>query len=144
MFFHLAWLQWRSLLCHVSHFLAKRVSYNNFYDLKYWSGLVIPTHCCRMFCDNRETIGHPVYNLCLQVQGSISQLFSLNGNSKSASLLKVKRNSSNMHYCLVALAPDALINNGSAIPSNPQEGMKGSALTHKVHRARTTNCFHNC
>ncbi|KAM9204536.1 potassium voltage-gated channel subfamily KQT member 1-like [Mergus octosetaceus] len=97
-----------------------------------------------MSCDNGETIGHSMYNLCGQIQGSTSQLSSLNGNRKSATLLKVRGSSSNMQYSSVALGPDAPVNNGSGIPCNPKEGMKASVVTaSEVHRACTAKCFHS-
>uniref|UniRef100_A0A8B9SL24 Potassium voltage-gated channel subfamily KQT member 1 n=1 Tax=Anas platyrhynchos TaxID=8839 RepID=A0A8B9SL24_ANAPL len=97
-----------------------------------------------MSCDNGETIGHSMYNLCGQIQGSTSQLSSLNGNRKYATLLKVRGSSSNMQYSSVALGPDAPVNNGSGIPCNPKEGMKASVVTaSEVHRACTAKCFHS-
>ncbi|XP_068514841.1 potassium voltage-gated channel subfamily KQT member 1-like isoform X3 [Anas acuta] len=97
-----------------------------------------------MSCDNGETIGHSMYNLCGQIQGSTSQLSSLNGNRKYATLLKVRGSSSNMQYSSVALGPYAPVNNGSGIPCNPKEGMKASVVTaSEVHRACTAKCFHS-
>uniref|UniRef100_A0A8B9ICV6 Potassium voltage-gated channel subfamily KQT member 1 n=1 Tax=Anser brachyrhynchus TaxID=132585 RepID=A0A8B9ICV6_9AVES len=97
-----------------------------------------------MSCDNRETTEHSMYNLCGQVQGSTSQFSSLNGNRKSATLLKVRGSSSNVQYSSVALGPGAPVNNGSGIPCNPKEGTKASAVAaSEVHRACTAKCFHS-
>ncbi|CAM9175737.1 unnamed protein product, partial [Bubo scandiacus] len=85
-----------------------------------------------------------MYNLCGQVQGSNCQLSSLNGNRKSAALLEVRGNLSNMQYSSVALDPDAPVNNGSGIPHNPEKGTKAAALTEsEAHRACTMKCFHS-
>uniref|UniRef100_A0A8C3KVR4 Potassium voltage-gated channel subfamily KQT member 1 n=1 Tax=Calidris pygmaea TaxID=425635 RepID=A0A8C3KVR4_9CHAR len=95
-----------------------------------------------MSCDSGETVGHPMYNLCGQVQGSASQLNSLSGNRKSAALLEVRGSLSNMHYSSVALDPDTPVNNGSGVPRNSEEGTKAAALTEsEVRRACTTHCF---
>lgn len=97
-----------------------------------------------MSCSSRETVGHLMYNRCGQVQGSTSQPSSLNGNRKSAALLKVRGNLSNMQYYSVALDPETLVNNGSGIPRNPEEGKKAAALMEsEVHRACTTKCFYS-
>ncbi|KAM9640790.1 potassium voltage-gated channel subfamily KQT member 1-like isoform 6-T6 [Morphnus guianensis] len=97
-----------------------------------------------MSCDSRETVGHPMYNCCGQVQGSTSQLSSLNGNRKSAVLLEVRGNLSNRQYSAVAPDPETSVNNGSRIPRSPEEGTKAAALTEsEVRRACTTKCFHS-
>ncbi|XP_075018681.1 potassium voltage-gated channel subfamily KQT member 1-like [Calonectris borealis] len=97
-----------------------------------------------MSCDSGETVGHPMDNCCGQVQGSASQLSSLNGNRKSAALLEVRGNLSNMQYSWVALDPETLVNNGSGAPRSPEEGTKAAALTEsEVRRACTTKCFHS-
>ena len=114
------------------------------HDFKYRSELVIPVRCYRMSCDSGETVGHPMYNRCGQVQGSTSQLSSLNGNRKSAVLLEVRGNLSNIQYSSVALDPNTPVNNGSGIPRNPEEGAKAVALTEsEVRTACTTKCFHS-
>ncbi|KQK84997.1 potassium voltage-gated channel subfamily KQT member 1-like protein [Amazona aestiva] len=69
-----------------------------------------------------------MYNRCGQVQGSTSQLSSLNGNRESAALLGVRGSLSNMQYSSVALDPETPGNNGSGIPHNPEEGTKAAAL----------------
>ncbi|KAM6094523.1 potassium voltage-gated channel subfamily KQT member 1-like isoform 2-T2 [Chlamydotis macqueenii] len=97
-----------------------------------------------MSYDSKETVGHPMYNCCGQVQGSTSQLSSPNGHRKSAALLEVRGNISNMQYSSVALDPETVVNNGSEIPRNPEEGTKAAALTEsEVHKACTTKCFHS-
>ncbi|XP_059671961.1 potassium voltage-gated channel subfamily KQT member 1 isoform X3 [Gavia stellata] len=97
-----------------------------------------------MSCDSGETVGHPMYTRCGQVQGSTSQISSLNGNRKSAALLEVRGNLSNMQYSSVALDPETPVNNGSGIPHNPEEGTKAAALAEsEVRRACATKCFHN-
>ncbi|XP_064373381.1 potassium voltage-gated channel subfamily KQT member 1-like [Dromaius novaehollandiae] len=90
-----------------------------------------------------ETVGHPMYNLCGKVQSSGSQLSSLDGNRKSATLLEVRENLNNMHYSSVALDPDTTVTNGSRIPCNPEESTKASALAgREIRRACTTKCFY--
>ncbi|XP_063211664.1 potassium voltage-gated channel subfamily KQT member 1-like isoform X3 [Chroicocephalus ridibundus] len=97
-----------------------------------------------MSCSSGETVGHPMHNLCGQVQGTTSQLSSLNGNRKSAALLEVRGNLSSMQYSSVALDPDTPVNNGSGIPRNSEEGTKAAALTESdIHKACTTKCFHS-
>ncbi|XP_032850927.2 potassium voltage-gated channel subfamily KQT member 1 [Tyto alba] len=94
--------------------------------------------------DSGETVGHPLYNLCGQAQGSASQLSSLNGSRRSAALLEVRGNLSNMQYLSVALDPGTPVNNGSGILHNPEEGTKAAALTEsEAHRTCTTKCFHS-
>lgn len=97
-----------------------------------------------MSCDSGETVGHPMYNRCGQVQGSTSQLSSLNGNRESAALLRVRGSLSNMQYSSVALDPETQGNNVSGIPHNPEEGTKAAALAEgEVRRACTTKCFYS-
>ncbi|XP_054054663.1 potassium voltage-gated channel subfamily KQT member 1-like isoform X3 [Rissa tridactyla] len=97
-----------------------------------------------MSCSSGETVGHAMHNLCGQVQGTTSQLSSLNGNRKSAALLEVRGNLSSMQYSSVALDPDTPVNNGSGIPRNSEEGTKAAALTESdIHKACTTKCFHS-
>nr|XP_009676993.1 PREDICTED: potassium voltage-gated channel subfamily KQT member 1-like isoform X2 [Struthio camelus australis] len=96
-----------------------------------------------MSYSNGETVGHPMYNLCGQVQSSSCQLSSLDENRKSATLLEVRGNLNNMHYSSVALDPDTTVNNGSGIPCNPKESTKASALAgSEIRRACTTKCFY--
>lgn len=114
------------------------------HNFKYWSGLLSTVRCYRMSCDSEETVGHPMYNLCGQVQGSTSQLSSLSGNRKSAALLEVRGNISKMQYSSVPLDPETPMDNGSGIPHSTAEGRKAAASTEsEVHRACTTKCFHS-
>ncbi|XP_056198081.1 potassium voltage-gated channel subfamily KQT member 1-like [Falco biarmicus] len=95
-----------------------------------------------MSYDSGETVGHSMYNRCGWVQGSASQLSSLNGNKKSPTSLEVRGNLGNMQYSSVALDPETLVNNGSGIPRNSEEDTKAASLTEsEVHRACTTKCF---
>ncbi|KAM9389630.1 potassium voltage-gated channel subfamily KQT member 1-like [Phaethornis superciliosus] len=97
-----------------------------------------------MSCDSGETLGHPTYNLYGQIQGSTSQLSSLNGNRKSAALLEVRGSLSSMQYSSVALDTETPVNNESGIPCSPEEGTKAAGSTEsKVPRACTTVCFHS-
>ncbi|XP_025065566.1 potassium voltage-gated channel subfamily KQT member 1-like isoform X4 [Alligator sinensis] len=92
---------------------------------------------------NGETGGHPMFNLCHQVQCSSSQLGSLNGHKKSARFLEVRGNLNNMQYSSVAMDPDTMMNNGSGIPCNSEEDGKDPALTgSEIHKAYTTKCFY--
>ncbi|XP_009703027.1 PREDICTED: potassium voltage-gated channel subfamily KQT member 1-like, partial [Cariama cristata] len=101
-------------------------------------------NCPQISWDSEETVGHPVYNCCGEVQGSTSQLSSLNGNRKSAALLEVRGKLSNMQYSSVAVDPETSVNNGSGIPRSPKEGTKTATLTeNEVYRACTTKCFHS-
>ncbi|XP_060110408.1 potassium voltage-gated channel subfamily KQT member 1-like [Heteronotia binoei] len=70
---------------------------------------------------NSESGGHPMYKLCSRVQHSDSRVGNLNGHRKSAPLLEVRTNLSNMQYSSVVLEPDSLVTNGSRIPSNSEE-----------------------
>ncbi|KAM8819944.1 potassium voltage-gated channel subfamily KQT member 1-like [Eudromia elegans] len=89
-----------------------------------------------------ETVGHPMYNLSGQVQSSSSQLSSLGGNRKSATLLEVSGNLNNMRYSSVALDPGTAVTNGSGIPCNPEESTK-AARGSETRRTCTTKCFYD-
>ncbi|XP_071589463.1 potassium voltage-gated channel subfamily KQT member 1 [Heliangelus exortis] len=95
-----------------------------------------------MSCDSGETVKHPTYNLYGQIQGSTSQLSSLNGNRKSAAFLEVRGSLSSMQYSSVVLDTETPVNNVSGIPCSPEEGTKAAGSPEsKVPRACTTICF---
>lgn len=49
-----------------------------------------------------------------------------------------------MQYSSVAPDPESLVNNGSGIPHNTEEGTEAAALTEsEVCSAYTTKCFHS-
>ncbi|XP_068018492.1 potassium voltage-gated channel subfamily KQT member 1-like [Melanerpes formicivorus] len=97
-----------------------------------------------MSSDSGETVGHPMYNLCGQIQGSTSPLSSLDGNRKPAALLEVRGTLSRMQYSAVATDPETSVNNGSRIPHSPEEGTKAAASTEgEVCRACAAKCFHS-
>uniref|UniRef100_A0A8D0HMX1 Potassium voltage-gated channel subfamily KQT member 1 n=1 Tax=Sphenodon punctatus TaxID=8508 RepID=A0A8D0HMX1_SPHPU len=91
-----------------------------------------------------------MYNLCSQVQCSSSQLGSLNGHGKSATLLEVRASLNNMQYSSVALDPDSMMNNGSRISQDSEENSKDSAFQlsnqpmtgSEIRRTYTTKCFY--
>ncbi|XP_054856158.1 potassium voltage-gated channel subfamily KQT member 1-like [Eublepharis macularius] len=99
---------------------------------------------------NGETGGHPMYKLCSRVQHSDSQVGNLNGHRKSATLLEVRTNLSNMQYSSVVLDADSLVTNGSRIPSNSGEEstqdpvfqINSESMTASEVRRAYTKCFY--
>ncbi|XP_077166893.1 potassium voltage-gated channel subfamily KQT member 1-like isoform X2 [Paroedura picta] len=70
---------------------------------------------------NGESGGHPMFKLCGRAQRSDSRVGNLNRHRKSAPVLEVRTNLSNMQYSSVVLEPDSLVTNGSRIPASSEE-----------------------
>lgn len=100
---------------------------------------------------NGESGGHPMYKLCSRARhSSDSRVGNFNGHRKSAALLEVRTNLSNMQYSSVVLEPDSLVTNGSRIPSKSEEEstqdpvfqINSESMTASEVRRAYTKCFY--